>query len=77
MEKTLNRLCLIKNNLKNIEKLSIIPFETPQSPEKALEIQKKSLENSLIFNGFYKKPFKERINQVNLFISSVLFFPFL
>jgi len=65
MEKKFNRLTLLKNQLKSEEKLSIIPsYETPQSPEKALEIQKKSIENSLIFNGFYKKPFKERINQV-------------
>ena len=52
-----SRLRLIKNQLKT-------NGNDTEAKEKT-DIQKKYLENSLIFNGFYKKTFKERINQVN------------
>ena len=51
-----NRLFLLQNQLKPLEK-ALSPSSTP-------DIQSKYQENSLIFNGFYKKPFKERLNQV-------------
>ena len=49
-----SRVCLLKNLIKHEDKLE----------EKNIDNQKKYIENSLIFNGFYKKTFKERLDQV-------------
>lgn len=64
MNTRLSRACLLQNPTKQPEKLekSAVPAH---SQEKLLETQKKFIENSLIFNGFYKKTFKERLDQVN------------